>query len=160
VTKKTKVVGEKKKSGDHGEVDIIVHNGVRYYLEFLITESAKKNPTGITQTVINDILEHLGRFSPTGKYQSIMHEPSAVVNVTEHDPPPDIDIPAGHTTAQLYHFVVDKDFLSPKLIWKDRTGLRHTIQFEPGVPVSYNPVTQKTTKLQLNIIPALDTFYS
>jgi hypothetical protein len=129
---------------DHGEVDIIVHNGHRFFLEFLITESAAHNPS--TETVKKDILEHLQRFSSGDKYRDIVDYPSAVINVTHHDPPPSIEIPEGFTVAQLYHFVVDKEFQNPKLIWEDLHG-KHCVQLTLGVPVSYNPETKLVTSL-------------
>lgn len=49
--KEKKKTEEKVKQKDHGEVDIIVHNGVRYFIELLISESSPKNLTGKTATV-------------------------------------------------------------------------------------------------------------
>jgi hypothetical protein len=144
--KKAKITEEKPKAKkrDHGEVDIIVHNGHRFFLEFLITENAPEKPS--TATVKKDILEHLQRFSKQDKYREIVDYPSAVVNVTHHDPPPDVDIPEGHTVAQLYHFVVDNGFKHPKLIWNDNNGT-HCVNFTPGVPFAYDPVTKQPMKL-------------
>lgn len=111
--------------------------------------------TGKTATVEADILEHLARFSPEGQYRSIIGNPSAVVNVTQHDPPPSIKIPQGHTTAQLFHFVVDKNFQAPKLIWQDQHG-DHCIKFTLGCPVSYDVRTKVVTKLPFGEFAHLD----
>jgi len=150
---KDKETPKAERQRDRGEVDIIVHNGHRFFLEFLITENAPAKPS--SATVINDILEHLQRFSKQDKYRDVVGYPSAVVNVTHHDPPPVVTIPEGHTVAQLYHFVVDNGFKNPKLIWDDKNG-KHCVNFTPGVPITYDPETKQQRQLPFGDLAYLE----
>lgn len=123
-----------KEKSRHGEVDIIVHNGSTYLLEFLITEAK-------TSTAKKYIEEHLARFTPNGKYTHSLQYPAAVVNVTHIPKPIEVNMPQG-CTAQLFHFCVAEDLMSANLIWTEK-GEYHEVPIQFGSSMFYNTVTKK-----------------
>jgi len=132
-------VTEPQQRAGSGQVDIYVHNGVSYYMEFCVTEFSDKSET-IPQTMVSEIDRHTTRFTPHGTYSSLQNIECAVVNITKHYPPPVNIVLPDKFFATLYHYVVN-DLSNPKLVWKEGSVV-HEIGLPFGMPMRYNPATK------------------
>jgi len=129
-------------TADSGQVDVEVHNGVEYYLEFLISNFAESTSVeNVPDVVRNYVLHHVKRFTPTGEYRSKQGKPCAVVNITRHDPPP-MMLTVPECFATVFHYVI-KDLNRPYLTWQADKGLPHKIVLPfDSCPRIYNPGTR------------------
>jgi hypothetical protein len=61
-----------------------------------------------------------------------------------------------------YHFICEQIsntflFFDPTNIWRDNNNERHCVEFQVGVPVSYNEATKVTSKFDTSLFPNFET---